>query len=192
MCLTSFSASLAHLNVDKDTMIRLVKDFVALCGQGELKGNLSLACWDFSCFGHLNVAADQLDRLWHGAGMLGSYWSQHNTVSRYLRHRVTGFLWTNNLTWTSAINNFPKAFFPLYTFVRCALNVCCEYFIVHLDRVVEGLEDADALGAELQVYQALHAQEDSMVLQRLLTHQHDDTSHGLLQTKQHCWCPDNK
>lgn len=69
-------------------------------------------------------------------------------------------------------------FLPL--FVKYALN------IVHLDRVVEGLEDADALGAELQVHQALHAQEDAMVLQRLFTHQHDDTSHGLLQTKQHC------
>lgn len=63
ICLTSFSGSLAHLNVDKDTVVRLVKDLVALCGQGELEGNLSLACWDFSCFGHLNVTADQLDRL---------------------------------------------------------------------------------------------------------------------------------
>lgn len=56
-------------------------------------------------------------------------------------------------------------------------------FIDHLDRVVESLEDADALGAQLQVHQPFHGQKDAVVLQRLLTDQHDDTSHRLLHTQ---------
>lgn len=61
--------------------------------------------------------------------------------------------------------------------VHCASSV-------YLDGVVEGLEDADALGAQLQVHQPLHAQEDAVVLQRLLTRQHDDAGHRLLHTQQ--------
>ena len=57
--------------------------------------------------------------------------------------------------------------------------------IVHLDRVVESLEDADALGTQLQVHQPLHVQRDAMVLQRLFTHQQDDTGHHFLHTEQH-------
>lgn len=53
---------------------------------------------------------------------------------------------------------------------------------LHLYRVVKGLEDADTLGAQLQVHQALHAQEDAVMLQCLLRHQYDDTGHCLLHT----------
>lgn len=52
----------------------------------------------------------------------------------------------------------------------------------YLDRIVEGLKDADTLGAQLQVHQALHAQEDAVMLQRLLRHEHNDTGHCLLHT----------
>lgn len=45
-------------------MVRLVQNFVALCVEGELKGDLGLACWDLSCLGHFNVVANQLDGLW--------------------------------------------------------------------------------------------------------------------------------
>lgn len=53
---------------------------------------------------------------------------------------------------------------------------------LYLDRVVEGLEDANTLGAQLQVHQPLHTQEDAMVLQRLLGHQRNDAGHRLLHT----------
>lgn len=96
------------LNVDKDAVVGLVQHFVAFGVQRKLKRDLCFACWDFSCLGYLDVAADQLDGL---------------------------------------------------------------------DRVVESLEDANALGAQLQVHQALHAQRDAVMLQRLFTHQQDDTCH---------------
>lgn len=54
--------------------------------------------------------------------------------------------------------------------------------VLYLDRVVEGLEDANTLGAQLQVHQALHAQEDAVMLQRVLRHQHNDAGHCLLHT----------
>lgn len=44
-------------------MVRLVQRFIALGVQGELEGDLSLSCWDFSRLGHLDVTADQLDGL---------------------------------------------------------------------------------------------------------------------------------
>lgn len=56
----------------------------------------------------------------------------------------------------------------------------------HLDRVVEGLEDADALGAQLQVDQPLHVEGDAVVLHGLLTHQQDDAGHRFLPTHQRC------
>lgn len=59
------SVSVAHLNVDEDTVVGLVQHFVAFCVQRELKGDLGLACRDFSCLGHLDVTADQLDGLQH-------------------------------------------------------------------------------------------------------------------------------
>lgn len=62
------SASFTHLNVDEDAVVRLVQHFVALDVEGELEGDLSLACWDFSCFGHLDVAADELDGLQQETG----------------------------------------------------------------------------------------------------------------------------
>lgn len=57
--------SLTHLNVDEDTVVSLVQHFVAFSVQWELKGDLSLASWDFSCLRHLDVTADQLDGLRH-------------------------------------------------------------------------------------------------------------------------------
>lgn len=54
---------MTHLDVDKDPMIRLVQNFVSFCEQGELKGDLCLPSWDLSSLGHLDVAAEQLDRL---------------------------------------------------------------------------------------------------------------------------------
>lgn len=62
--------SLTHLNVNKDTMVGFVEHFVALGVQRELKWDLGLARWNFSCLGHLNVTADQLDGLQHGAEVL--------------------------------------------------------------------------------------------------------------------------
>lgn len=56
------------------------------------------------------------------------------------------------------------------------------YICFHLDGVVESFKDADTLGAELQVDQALHAQRDAMMVQRLPTHQHDDAWHHFLHT----------
>lgn len=96
------------LDVDEHAVVRLVQDFVAFCVQGELKGDLRFTSRDFSCFGHLDVTADQLDGL---------------------------------------------------------------------DRVVESLEDADALGAQLQGHHSLHAQQDAVMLQRLFTYQQDDAGH---------------
>ena len=50
----------------------------------------------------------------------------------------------------------------------------------HLDRVVEGLEDAHALRAELEVYHALHGERDALVLDRLFAGQHYHTGKDLL------------
>ena len=55
--------SLAHLDVDKDTVVGLIQHFVAFSVQRELEGDLSLSCWNLSCFGHLDVTADELDGL---------------------------------------------------------------------------------------------------------------------------------
>lgn len=60
--------ALTHLNVDKDAVVGLIQHFVAFCLQRDLKGDLRLASWDLSCFGHLNVTADQLDGLQNVTG----------------------------------------------------------------------------------------------------------------------------
>lgn len=63
MPLTSVSPT--HLNVDEDTVVGLVQNFVAFRVQRKLKGDLSLSCWNFSCLGHLDITANQLDGLQH-------------------------------------------------------------------------------------------------------------------------------
>lgn len=49
---------LAHLNVNKDAMVGFKEHFVAFGVQRELKWDLGLAWWNFTCLGHLNVTAD--------------------------------------------------------------------------------------------------------------------------------------
>lgn len=44
-------------------MVGLVQHFVALCVQGELKGNLCLASWNLAWLHHFNVAGDELNGL---------------------------------------------------------------------------------------------------------------------------------
>lgn len=68
--LTVLEMSLTHLNVDKDAMVGFIEHFVAFGIQRELKWDLGLAWWNFSCLGYLNVTADQLDGLQHEAGVL--------------------------------------------------------------------------------------------------------------------------
>lgn len=58
----------AHLDVDEDPVVRLVKHLVPLCVERKLEGDLGLACWDLSCLGHLDVVANQLDGLRRDAG----------------------------------------------------------------------------------------------------------------------------
>lgn len=60
---TLLEMSLPHLNVDKDAVVGFIEHFVAFGIQRELKRDLGLACWNFSCLGHLDVTADQLDGL---------------------------------------------------------------------------------------------------------------------------------
>lgn len=55
---------LSDLDVDEDAVVGLVQNFVSFGAQRELEGDLRLPCWDLSCFGHLDVTADQLDGLW--------------------------------------------------------------------------------------------------------------------------------
>lgn len=68
------SVSPTHLNVDEDTVVGLVQNFVAFCVQRKLKGDLSFACRDFSRLGHLDITADQLDGLQHTQEIKSSHW----------------------------------------------------------------------------------------------------------------------
>lgn len=75
-----------HLDVDKDAMISLKQHFVALGLQRELKRDLCLACWDFTCPHHFNVTAYQLDRLQQQTTML---WVLHAAVKRVCGLKLT-------------------------------------------------------------------------------------------------------
>lgn len=52
-----------YLNVDKNAMVGLIQHFVALCVQGELKGNLCLASRHLALLYHFNVARNKLNGL---------------------------------------------------------------------------------------------------------------------------------
>lgn len=137
-------------------MVRLVQHLVALRAERELEGDLGLACWDLSCLGHFNVVANQLDGLQLVEGR-GPIIGKCCLLYKLHSHSILC---------------------PRTTETRFSIAV----HVLYLDRVVEGLEDANTLGAQLQVHQALHAQEDAVMLQRVLRRQHNDACHCLLHT----------
>lgn len=91
--------------------------------------------------------------------------------------------WKSNRSTQSSPPDVTIATLPINVRTKIGLQHHPPPISAHLDRVVEGLKDAHALGAQLQVDDALHGQRDAVVLHGLLTRQHDDSSHRFLHQK---------
>lgn len=107
---------MSYLNVDEDAVVRLVQHFAALCVQGELEGDLSLACWDFSCLGHLDVAADQLDGLRGREGGEETKFTDHDAET--FKTSVTPSGREGDMRTPANYKDYVRAFTPECSFVN--------------------------------------------------------------------------